>query len=169
MKAIKIALLVLAAAWGSSAMAEGRIAVFNLDAAVLNTDVAKNRLEALKNQKDFKESITEAEKINKDYEKLVEKFQKDMEIMSAEQRQFAKNKIDGKRADLEHLARKIEAAKQQEVQQILQEVGPKLQKLLPEIIKEENIGLLLPAKAVMHADASYDITAKVADRLNRAK
>ena len=49
------------------------------------------------------------------------------------------------------------------------EIGPKLQKLLPEIIKEENIGLLLPAKAVMHADAGYNITAKVADKLNQAK
>ncbi len=169
MKAIKFAVLIMAALWGSTAMAEGRIAVFNLDAAVLNTDIAKNRLEALKNQKEFKSTIAEAESVQKEYQKLVEKLQKDMEIMSAEQRQLAKNKIDTKRADLEHLARKIEAAKQQEVQQILQEVGPKLQTLLPEIIKEDNIGLLLPAKAVMHADSSYDITAKVADRLNRAK
>ncbi|MGB2255774.1 MAG: OmpH family outer membrane protein [Spongiibacter marinus] len=155
--------------WGSVALAQGRIAVFDLEAAVLNTDVAKQRLNALRNQKEFKNNLSELETVRKDYEKLVQKLQKDIEIMSAEQRQLAKNQIDSKRSDGEHLARKIEAAQQQEVQTIMKEVGPKLQKLLPEIIKEENIGLLLPAKAVMHADAGYNITAKVADKLNQAK
>ncbi|WP_372861219.1 OmpH family outer membrane protein [Spongiibacter sp.] len=169
MKLFKFAVLMLAMAWGSVALAQGRIAVFDLEAAVLNTDVAKQRLNALRNQKEFKNNLSELETVRKDYEKLVEKLQKDIEILSAEQRQLAKNKIDSKRADGEHLARKIEAAQQQEVQTIMKEIGPKLQKLLPEIIKEENIGLLLPAKAVMHADAGYNITAKVADKLNQAK
>ncbi|MAY37317.1 MULTISPECIES: OmpH family outer membrane protein [Spongiibacter] len=169
MKTIKFAVLVFAMLWGSVALAQGRIAVFDLEAAVLNTDVAKQRLNALRNQKEFKNNVSELEQVRKDYEKLVEQFQKDLEILSAEQRQLAKNKIDTKRSDGEHLARKIEAAQQQEVQTIMAEIGPKLQKLLPEIIKEENIGLLLPAKAVMHADAGYNITAKVADKLNQAK
>ncbi len=169
MKLFKFALVLVATLWGSVAMAEGRIAVFDLEAAVLNTDVAKQRLNALRNQKEFKSNLSQLETVRKDYEKLVEKLQKDIEILSAEQRQLAKNKIDSKRADGEHLARKIEAAQQQEVQTIMKEIGPKLQKLLPEIIKDENIGLLLPAKAVMHADASYNITAKVADKLNQAK
>ena len=168
MKTIKFAVLVFAMLWGSVALAQGRIAVFDLEAAVLNTDVAKQRLNALRNQKEFKNNVSELEQVRKDYEKLVEQFQKDLEILSAEQRQLAKNKIDTKRSDGEHLARKIEA-EQQEVQTIMAEIGPKLQKLLPEIIKEENIGLLLPAKAVMHADAGYNITAKVADKLNQAK
>lgn len=169
MKVFKFAVLVVAMLWGSVAFAQGRIAVFDLEAAVLNTDVAKQRLNALRNQKEFKNNLSELETVRKDYEKLVQKLQKDIEIMSAEQRQLAKNQIDSKRSDGEHLARKIEAAQQQEVQTIMKEVGPKLQKLLPEIIKEENIGLLLPAKAVMHADAGYNITAKVADKLNQAK
>lgn len=169
MKFFKFAVLAFAMLWGSLAMAQGRIAVFDLEAAVLNTDVAKQRLNALRNKKEFKNNLSELEQVRKDYEKLVQKLQKDIEIMSAEQRQLAKNEIDSKRSDGEHLARKIEAAQQQEVQTIMKEVGPKLQKLLPEIIKEENIGLLLPAKAVMHADAGYNITAKVADKLNQAK
>ncbi|NKI17600.1 OmpH family outer membrane protein [Spongiibacter sp. KMU-166] len=169
MKAFKLLVMVVAMVWGSTALAEGRIAVFDIEAAVLNTDLAKSRLNALKNQREFKDNLAELERVRKDYEKLVEQFQKDIEILSAEQRQLAKNKIDSKRADGEHLARKIEGAQQQEVQSIMQEIGPKLQKLLPQIVKEENIGLLLPAKAVMHADASYNITAKVADKLNQAK
>ena len=115
MKTIKFAVLVFAMLWGSVALAQGRIAVFDLEATVLNTDVAKQRLNALRNQKEFKNNVSELEQVRKDYEKLVEQFQKDLEILSAEQRQLAKNKIDTKRSDGEHLARKIEAAQQQEV------------------------------------------------------
>lgn len=167
MKMFKFALVFITALWGTAAMAQGRIAVFDLEAAVLNTDVAKQRIEALRNQRDFKESIAELENVKNEYEKLVEQFQKDLDILSAEQRQLKKSKIDSKRADAEHLARKIKGLEQQELQAIMQEIGPKLQKLLPEIIESENIGLLLPAKAVMHAAAGYNITAKVADKLNQ--
>ena len=72
MKTIKFAVLVFAMLWGSVALAQGRIAVFDLEAAVLNTDVAKQRLNALRNQKEFKNNVSELEQVRKDYEKLVE-------------------------------------------------------------------------------------------------
>lgn len=169
MKFIKLVAITVALFWSCASLAEGRIAVFDLDAAVLNTDVAKQRLTALRNQPDFKSNVKQLESLKKDYDKLVEKLQKDFDVLNAEQRLAQKNKIDSKRADAEHIGRKLEAANQQEAQAILQELGPTLKKILPEIVKEENIGLLLPRKAVMHADSSYDITAKVADKLNQAK
>ena len=39
--------------------------------------------------------------------------------------------------------------------------------MLREIITSEGIGLLLQRGAVIHADASYSITAKVTDKLNQ--
>ncbi|WP_296436762.1 OmpH family outer membrane protein [Zhongshania sp.] len=165
-KLIAAAVMVL---WACGAVAEGRIAVFDVEAAVLNTDLAKKRLTAMRNQGEYKKNVTELEALKKNYDKQVEQFQRDFDILSVEQRQATKNKIDTARTDGEHLARKIEAANQQEAQSILQELGPKLQKILPDLIKAENIGLLLPRKQVLHADASFDITAKVADKLNQAK
>ena len=50
---------------------------------------------------------------------------------------------------------------------LLQELGPKVQEVLREIISSEGIGLLLQRGAVIHADASYSITAKVTDKLNQ--
>ena len=46
-------------------------------------------------------------------------------------------------------------------------MGPKVQEVLREIIDAEGIGLLLQRGAVIHADASYSITAKVTDKLNQ--
>ena len=169
MKFYKVVAVAVMALWACGAAAEGRIAVFDVEAAVLNTDMAKKRLTAMRNQADYKKNVSELESLKKNYDKIVEQFQKDFDILSAEQRQATKNKIDAARADGEHLARKIEGANQQEAQSILQELGPKLQAILPQLVKDENIGLLLPRKSVLHADSSYDITAKVADKLNNAK
>jgi outer membrane protein len=165
-KVIAAAVMVL---WACGTIAEGRVAVFDVEAAVLNTDVAKKRLTAMRNQTAYKKNVSELEALKKNYDKQVEQFQRDFDILSAEQRLATKNKIDTARDDGEHFARKIEAANQQEAQSILQELGPKLQQILPDLIKTENIGLLLPRKQVLHADVSFDITAKVADKLNQIK
>ncbi|HAN28996.1 MAG TPA: hypothetical protein DCP75_14985, partial [Haliea salexigens] len=58
---------------------------------------------------------------------------------------------------------------EQEVgQQLLQEMSPKVQEVLQELISTEGIGLLLQRGSVIHADAGYSITAKVTDKLNQA-
>lgn len=169
MKFLKVAVVVFVAMCAGNVFAEGRIAVLDLEAAVLNTDLAKSRLNALRAQSEYKSNVQELESLKKDFDKQVEQFQKDMDVLSNEQKMARKNKIDAKRADAEHIARKLEAANKQEVQSIMQEIGPSLQQILPAIIKDENIGLLLPRQSVMHVEPSYDITAKVADKLNRAK
>lgn len=169
MKLFKVAVVMLVSIWAGSAMAQGRIAVLDLDAAVMNTELAKSRINALRNQSEFKTNVQELEALKKDFDKMVQQFQKDMDVLSNEQKVARKNKIDAARGDAEHIARKLEAAQKQEMQSIMQEIGPVLQKVLPQVIKEENIGLLLPRQQVMHVEAGYDITAKVADKLNQAK
>lgn len=169
MKFLRVAVVMLMATFAANVMAEGRIAVLDLEAAVMNTDLAKGRINALRNQSDFQNNVKELEGIKKEFEKLVQEFQKDMDILSNEQKITRKNKIDVKRGDAEHIAKKLEAAQKQEMQSIMQEVGPTLQKILPQIIKDENIGLLLPRQSVMHVESDFDITAKVADKLNQSK
>jgi outer membrane protein len=142
MKFYKLVAVMVVAIWTSGAVAEGRIAVFDVEAAVLNTDMAKKRLTDMRNSSEYEKNVKELESLKKNYDKLVEQFQKDFDILSANQ---------------------------QEAQSILQELGPQLQKILPQLVKDEKIGLLLPRKSVLHADADYDITAKVADKLNQAK
>ena len=49
----------------------------------------------------------------------------------------------------------------------LQEMAPRVQEVLRELIAAEGIGLLLQRASVIHADAGYSITAKVTDKLNQ--
>ena len=49
----------------------------------------------------------------------------------------------------------------------MQQLGPKAQEALQEVIKEEGVTILLRAESVLMSSPESNITAKVADRLNQ--
>ena len=61
----------------------------------------------------------------------------------------------------------LQQAEQELGQRLLQEMTPKVQAVLRELIQSEGIGLLIQRSAVIHADNGYSITAKVTDKLNQ--
>ena len=87
--------------------------------------------------------------------------------MSQEQQGTARQKLASKQSDLEHVTKKLQTAEQNAGQLLLQEMSPKVQEVLRELIQTEGIGLLLQRASVIHADAGYSITAKVTDKLNQ--
>jgi outer membrane protein len=151
------------------AQAEGKIAVLNVQEAIMNTDVAKKAFNEWKKRSDIAESVKQLESLQKDYQAAVEKFQKDAAVMSTEAKQEEAKKIQSKRADIEHVSRKLQAAQNELMQELMQQEAPKLQQVVSDMVKSEGIGLLLNRQAVMHVDSSFSITAKVTDKLNQAK
>ena len=169
-KLIKTAVLACVVLVAANASAQvGKIAVFSPQDAVLNTELAKKRLQKLSEDKAFVGNKAEAEKLQKQYRKVIEDFKKESAVMSSSQQAEAQKKITGLRADIEHIGKKLQAAQSEVVQKLGGEIGPKMQKIVEDLIKEDNIGLLLRTEAVMHASTNYNITAKVTDRLNAAK
>lgn len=165
----KVLFCVMLSIWAMGAQAQGKIAVLDIQSAILNTDVAQERLKALRNEPDFKDNRKELESLKKQHDKMVEKLKKDLAVLSAEQKQAKSQRISEKRADIEHVARKLQAAEQQLVQEVVQELAPKMQEVVGELIKNEQIGLLLDRKATLHVDNAFNITAKVTDKLNKAR
>lgn len=153
----------------TAAMAEGKIVVLDVQSAILNSDVAQERLKALREEKEFKGNLEELDKLQKEHNDLVKKLKKDSAVMSQEQMTAQTQKISEKRADIEHVGRKLKAAEQQLVQEVVQELAPTLQKVVTDMIKEDSIGMILDAKATMHVTNDYNITAKVTDKLNQAR
>ena len=163
----KIALTVLALALPSLGWAQGKIAVVNLEQAVLQTDVAQKRLTDVRAQEDYKSDKTEYDQLKEEFDELVKEFQKDAAVMSPEQQMAARKKLQSKQSDLEHVTGKLQEAEQAAGQALLQEMSPRVQEVLRELIATEGIGLLLQRASVIHADAGYSITAKVTDKLNQ--
>jgi outer membrane protein len=164
---VKATLVVLALSLPSLGWAQGKIAVVDLQEAILQTDQAQKRLADVRNQDDYKADKAEFDRLKKEFDEIVKTFQKDAAVMSQEQQLAARKKLASKQADLEHVTKKLQQAEQGAGQNLLQEMAPKVQEVLRELIAADGIGLLLQRTSVIHADAGYSITAKVTDKLNQ--
>lgn len=147
--------------------AQGRIAVVDLQEAILQTDLAQKRLAEARNEEDYKADKAEFDRLKKEFDELVKNYQKDAAVMSQEQQLAARQKLQSKQADLEHVTGKLRQAEQLAGQALLQEMSPRVEEVLRELVASEGIGLLLQRGSVIHADAGYSITAKVTDKLNQ--
>jgi len=158
----------------SAALAEepvSKVAVVDIQRAVLQTEQAQKSLEDLKNQADFKTNMKELEDLEKSYQDMVAAYQKDRAVMSAEKRDAEERSILDKQQDLKYVASKLQQTQKEFIEKTYEARAADTQKVLEGLIKEQNIGLLLrsDARAVMHADASYDISDQVTERLNAIK
>lgn len=164
---LKVTLAVVALSLPTLGWAQGKIAVVNLQEAILQTDEAQKRLAAVRNGDDYKADKAEFDRLKEEFDTLVAGFQKDAAVMSQEQQVSARQKLASKQGDLEHVTGKLQKAEQGAGQTLLQEMAPKVQEVLRDLIATEGIGLLLQRDSVIHADAGYSITAKVTDKLNQ--
>ena len=94
-------------------------------------------------------------------------FQRDQAAMSDDEQVAARQKLASKNADLEYVAKKLQSLQQTNAQRVFQELVPSARQVLGEVIETDQIGLLLQAQSVIHADLGYNITAKVTDKLNQ--
>jgi outer membrane protein len=164
---IKVALVCAALCVSTVGWAQGKISVVNLQEAILQTDIANKRLAAVRDAADYKADKAEFDKLKEEFDVLLRKLQTDMAVMSQDQQMAARKKLASKEGDLKHVSGKLQQAEQAAGQELLQELSPKVQEVLRELIATEGIGLLLQRSSVIHADAGYSITAKVTDKLNQ--
>jgi outer membrane protein len=167
MKRLMTILTLVLAAGPGLAVAQGKVAVVNLQEAILQSDPAQTRLNDVRNEEGYKADKAEFDRLQEEFDGLVKDFQKDAAVMSQEQQLAARKRLASKQADLEHVTGKLQTAEQQAGQTILQEMSPMVQEVLRELIATEGIGLLLQRASVIHSDPGYSITAKVTDKLNQ--
>jgi outer membrane protein len=65
-------------------MAQGRIAVVNLEQAILQTDVAQQRMEEFESNEDFASDKAQFDALRAELDQLVKDFQRDQAAMSEE-------------------------------------------------------------------------------------
>ena len=64
----------------SIALAQGRIAVVNLEQAILQTDVAQQRLQEFETNEDFASDKSQFDALRAELDQLVKDFQRDQEV-----------------------------------------------------------------------------------------
>ena len=138
-----------------------KVAVLDVQEAILNTNAAKAEMKAFESRSDISKMIGDAEKLKKDITGL--RAEVDKGGSGAQEKQKA---VEFKQADFELIVRKLNAERQAAGKKLMEEIGPRLEGAVKGIVDAEGIGLLLDRKAAIHADPSFDITAKVTDKLN---
>ena len=139
--------------------AKDKVAVFDVQEAILNTNLAKSQMKAFESRSDISKMISDAERLKKDITAL----RSDMKGSDAQEKQKS---AEFKQADFELIVRKLNSERQATGKKLMEEIGPRLETIVKNIVEADGIGLLLDKKAAIHADPSFDITAKVTEKLN---
>ena len=144
-----------------------KVAVVNLQAAMLSSEYGKSEMAKLEESSDYSELITEFEGLRADLQALDSEASSNSSKWDAEriaeyqkQRQFLQ-------ADLELNGRKIQTDQQAVVQSIYTAMNQPALEALQELIQEESITLLLKADSVYHATVEHDLTQKLALKLGQ--
>lgn len=162
--AISTALLASASTW--AATAKDKVAVFDVQEAILSTNTAKEQMKAFESRPDVAKMMADGEKLKKDITALRDEAAKDGAGWTAAKASEKKKAIEFKEADFELIVRKLNSERQASGKKLMDDIGPRLEGIVKEIVEAEGIGLLLDRKAAIHAEPSWDITAKVTEKLN---
>lgn len=148
-----------------------KIAVVDVQLAVLQTEKAQAQLAELKEQDDFKNNLKAVSDIEAELKVMVEAYQKDRAVMSAQKRAEEEKRIVEKQKDGNYIATKLQQSRKEWAEMAMEEQAKNLTRVLQNLVEEQGIGLLLRADGgmVLHAGPRYDISLQVTERLNQIK
>ncbi|MAT52533.1 MAG: hypothetical protein CMK32_15250 [Porticoccaceae bacterium] len=160
-------LFVLVAALSSPVLAQGKIGVVDLGAAIFGSEVAKKRQSELQAQSEYASLQAKYDSTAADIKALQKDAESKRLTWSEEQAAEYQKKMEYLRADIELTARKLEAEVRGLQNRIVKELQPKALEALQELVKQEGITILLRSEAVLLADPDINLTAKLTERLNQ--
>jgi outer membrane protein len=168
MKALVVVVLVgLFVVAPVSAVAAEKIAVVDVARAIFGSKAAQESMKQADQRGDLVALKAKAEGSAADLQAMNKEAEGKRLTWSQEQAAEHQKKMSYAKADYDLAVQKIQGEQKQLQQEIMQDLGPKAQEALQEVIKEEGVTILLRAESVMMSSPESNITAKVADRLNR--
>ena len=165
----KLTLAVLVMMTSAAAMAQEKVVVFNMQAAIMGTELAKQRIASLEANPEFAMLKAKYESLQADLASMNREAAKDGMTWGAEKQANFRKQGEYKQADLKLAAEKLKSESNAVAQGIMNELAPKAKDVLQQIITSQGIGLVLDQSVAYHADAKFNITAKVTQGLNKAK
>jgi outer membrane protein len=161
MRFFQIALLAMTT---SFAQAEMKIAVVDMQRAVLASDEAKVAVEMFRAAK--QDDIDTISQLETELKGIQDKMAKDGEIMSEDERRKLKNSFEEKATTYKFHRQNMQKAEQQELQQLAQAMEPRMQKALKAIIDEKKYDLVVRPDMVIYNGPGTDITKLLLEQLN---
>jgi outer membrane protein len=146
------------------ASAEVKVAVLDTQRALVESEEAKILLKRA--QEELQKEEDEVRALGEEILGLQEKLNTDGEVMSAtEQRRMTKD-IEDKQIDYQFLVNKLQKAVNDRRQELLQQMVPKIDKVLKDLIEIEGYDMIMERGNLRYVNSRLEITRKVTEKLN---
>lgn len=162
-------LLLISVLFNHATFAQGNIAIIDLNGAIRASDYSVKQYQLLQADENYKKLIETIKQVRSDLEQLQKEGETKSLTWSDEQKQAHQEKGQKKYAELNNLANQEASVRNRLDASVQQELAPRVETLVNEIIEEKKIGLLLKAQAVYFRTADFDITEELVKRLNSSE
>ncbi|QLF94816.1 OmpH family outer membrane protein [Pseudomonas sp. ABC1] len=159
--------IVAAALMASPAFAEMKVAVLDYQMALLESDAAKRY--SVDAEKKFGPQLNKLKTLESDAKKIQDRLIKDGEKMQQAERERLELEFKQKARDFQFQSKELNESKAVADRDMLQQLKPKLDKAVEEVIKGGNYDLVLERGAVVDVKPQLDITRKVIERMNQLR
>ena len=148
----------------AAAVAEIKLAFVDVDRAVASSESAQKLLQQL--QQEFSADEDTIKKIQTEAAALLQKMQKDSEVMSEDEKRRVQQEIESLNNDFVYQRQKLQkevAARQQE---LFAGTDSKVRQAIEDLVRENDYDMILPRAAALYVGDLYDVTRKVTEKLN---
>lgn len=152
-----------------AAIAADKVVSINVQAAVFGTAAAKAKVDKLQKSADFIATKTKLDNAAADIKALKATYDKDGATWSAEKKAENEKKMQSLGQDYQFQAKKLQQQQQEVLQQVMQEMSPKLEAAIKQLVEKDGITMIVDSQAVVIAKPQHDYTAKLTEALNKAK
>ena len=151
-----------------SAPINAKTVVLNAEVAMLSTQYAQEAFKTLDEDAGFMADRERLELLQAEGQALVEKFQKDQEVLSDEEKLDMQKQLQDKQADIQFLSNKLQTKAQEVQHQVVGTLTPTFQQVLGELITQKEYDMIVAPGALLYADPDLDITEEVIAYLDNA-
>ena len=159
-----VAISVVMTLISSSVLAEMKIAFVDVQRAILSSEQAK-KLQAQIGE-EFKDEEAEIRQVSSDAAALIQRLQKDSEVMSDAEKIKLQKQIEEKENDFSYLRQKLQNKIQTRQTELFSGTEVRLQKAIEDLVMSDDYDVILPRNAALYVGDLYDITRKVTEKLN---
>lgn len=164
MKRLTVLLLGLLFCTGG-AWAETKVAVLDIQGAIR----ASKHAETFRNQleRDLVPDQERLKKLSDDANAMQEKLRKEADFLSQDEKQAMATEMQKKYQAFQQLSQQLKQKTQQQEQAFLSRMAPLVEEVVNELIKEQDIDLLVTRNTVHFVKPELVITSQVLERLNQ--
>jgi outer membrane protein len=147
------------------AFGEVKLAVVDVQSAILNSEDAKRLLAQI--QTEFKGDEDKIRKLQSDAAVILERMQKDADVMSETEKRRLQAEIESLNSDFQYQRQRLQRQIDDRQKELFAGVDQKVQRAIEELVKSESYNLIIPRQAALYVGDVYDVTRKVTEKLNQ--